>query len=131
MGRCAVIKTSLNPQGTFKVIGELETEFGPARIEVGANGTLVVSIAGGRRYPIALPIVIALQHEATRAFVADPVISAYLYAANERETRVNAAQALANAQVQDKIRDLAMQFMKLGVPEAKAWTLARLEFQGP
>lgn len=78
---------------------------------------------------VPMPIVIALQTEDAIAFMKSPAVVPFMYAANDRDSRIRAARDLAKLGISKKRRDFVQQLtVQHGVAEAEAWELARLKF---
>lgn len=120
-----MIETKLTQfNGLYKLLGKSEQ----LTIAIGADATVKVCV-GTTRMVIPVQIALALGTKEAQEFLADPVIASYLFAANDRETRVYAADLLLRKEVQDKRRAFVVQFVEAGlVGEQEAWVLARLKY---
>lgn len=111
-------------QRPWRVLGEA----GGAKISV-APPTSIRIEACGLVAVVPLPLVLALQTAEARAFLSDPAVVPFMYAANDRESRIRAAKLLASKGLAKSRRELVDALTKQhGLSEVEAWDLARLKY---
>lgn len=114
--------------GTWKVLG---TD-GHTRISIAAPSSVKVEVGEGefkQTLVIPIEIVVALQTAEAQTFIKSPLVAPFMWAANERKSRVQAAKGLANLELGRLRREYVALIGQLdpsmGVGEA--WALARLK----
>lgn len=118
------MKTEFNPlRGLYKLLGRSEDLV----MELGANATIKITVG---QTVVVLParVVHAIQSQPAIDYLRDPAIATFLYAANERETRVWAARELVSSELMDLRREFKRQLMEFGLSEAEAFILARTKY---
>ena len=91
----------------------------PTSIKVEVDGVTAV-------VPIA--IVLALQTEEARRFVANPTVGSFMYGASTRESRIRAATDLERRQTSAKRRAFVEAACLSGVTESEAWMLSKVKY---
>lgn len=92
----------------------------PTSIRIEACGLVAV---------VPLPLVLALQTPDAINFVKDPAVAPFMYAANDRDSRIRAARLVANRKLASQRRDFVASLKaQFAVSDAEAWNLARLKY---
>lgn len=118
--------------GPWKIMG---TD-GHTKLSVSAPTSIKVEVGvGEEKVTVVLPIqvVVALQTKEAIEFISSPLVAPFMWAANDRDSRVNAAKGVANLELGRKRREFVAMAQaadpNLGVGEA--WALARMIHPSP
>lgn len=106
-------------QKPWKILGQS----GSVRLSVAATGSLKVEIEG-RATLVPIEVVWVLQNTEAIAFVKDPAVAPFFYAASDRDSRVRAARLIASQKLSQVRRECVARLVSAGASESEAWLLA-------